>query len=85
MFETDAEITAFSDDALQISGTLKNGGVEYACRMQAWAINGTISADETGLFVTGADDVTVLLSAATNYRGGNPHQIVNNFEPSLIH
>ncbi|MCE5279178.1 MAG: glycoside hydrolase family 95 protein [Planctomycetaceae bacterium] len=62
-----------ADDQLLMSGQLDNGvdgkGLRYAARLRALSGAGTVHADETGLHVRGADDVVLLVTAATDYRG----------------
>jgi alpha-L-fucosidase 2 len=52
----------------QLEGT----GVKFQAALRAQATGGTISVDGNQLSVTKADALTILLVAATKYRGGDP-------------
>ena len=58
---------------LLITGTLNDGkggrGVTYASRLRAIARGGSVRAEGNRLFVEDADEVTLYLTAATDYRG----------------
>jgi alpha-L-fucosidase 2 len=68
-FETKAE----TSDNLVMTGQLENGvdgkGVKYAARLRAMNKGGTVSIQDNTLSVSNADEVLLLLTAATNYRG----------------
>ena len=67
------ETRAVSANELLITGTLNDGlggkGVTYAARLRVIATGGNVRAEGNKLAVTGADEVLVLLAAATDYRG----------------
>src|SRR5699024_6089058 len=50
-------------------------GVRYLARLKIAAEGGKVSSTDSTLSVSSADEVTLLLAAATDYRGGNPGQI----------
>lgn len=80
-FETKCE-----DNQLVMYGSLINGqgrdGVEYMTRLQALNKNGKVTCTDSCLTVQGADEVTLLLSAATDYVmqypefSGRPYQAI---------
>jgi len=67
-------VTANGPDELVMSGRLNDGlggdRVGYMARLKAVAQNGSVSTDGGALRVTGADAVTLLISAATDLKGG---------------
>ena len=67
-----AEVTAVGDKQLLMQGQLWNGeafeGMKYAARLAVLPGNGKIRPDGDGLLVADASDVTLLVSAATDYR-----------------
>ncbi len=60
-------------DGLVMSGRLSNGlgaeGLAYAARLKASAIGGTVSTDDSGVHVRGADEVVLIIGAGTDYAG----------------
>ena len=64
---------AVGDKELLMTGTLDDGrggqGVSYAARLRAVTRGGTVRSDGNTLVVDRADDVVLLLAAATNFRG----------------
>lgn len=66
-FQTSAET-----DHLLMTGKLSDGkggdGLSYATRLKALNKGGKITYDNDGLFVLGADEVVLLLTASTNYK-----------------
>jgi len=65
--------TAVGASELLMTGTLNDGrggqGVTYAARLRAVASGGSVKPEGDSLVVTGADEVVLLLAAATDYRG----------------
>ena len=69
-----AEVSSEGTD-LVMRGQLWDGkGMKYVVRLRAVAENGTVQADAGGLRVSGADAVTFLVAAGTNYRGRDPEK-----------
>ena len=68
-----ATVTANGSDELVMSGRMSDGlggdRVSYMARLKAIADKGTVTTEEGVLRVTGADSVTLLISAATDLRG----------------
>lgn len=64
---------ASSPNELLMTGTLNDGrggqGVSYAARLRVLAKGGRVTAEENRLVIEAADDVLLLLTAATDYRG----------------
>lgn len=69
--EQNAICAAASDDShsLVLSGRISEKGIFFAARLSALASGGTISRADGRLIVTGADAVTLYISAATSYPG----------------
>ena len=65
--------TASGPRELLLTGSLNDGlggkGVTYATRLRVLARGGTVAADGDTLRVTAADEVVLLLAAATDFRG----------------
>ena len=63
--------TVSKDNQLIMQGTLTNGkggdGLEYMTRLSALNKNGTVSYNDSTIIVKNADEVTLLLSASTDY------------------
>lgn len=66
-----ATIVPVGRDQLLMHGQLWNGeawdGMKYAARLKAVADGGTVAASTNGLVITGANAVTLLLTADTDY------------------
>jgi alpha-L-fucosidase 2 len=66
------ETQAAGDGQLLMHGQLWNGegfdGMKYAARLAVKSTDGTVSATETGLVISGATEATLLITAATDYR-----------------
>jgi alpha-L-fucosidase 2 len=62
-----------AENELLMTGTLNDGrggrGVTYAARLRARVSGGSVKAEGNSLVVSGADEVLLLLAAATDYRG----------------
>lgn len=80
-----AELVTVGDSQLLMRGQLWNGGahggMKFASRLTVLATAGDIKADGGGLLVSNATEVTLLLTAATDYRmqlpdwrNGDPEQ-----------
>ena len=67
------ETTAPADNELLMTGTLDDGrggrGVSYAARLRAVVRGGSVKADGKTLVVDKADEVVLLLAAATDFQG----------------
>ncbi|MCP5523689.1 MAG: glycoside hydrolase N-terminal domain-containing protein [Verrucomicrobiales bacterium] len=67
------ETRAAADNELLMTGTLNDGrggtGVNYAARLRAKVKGGSVKAVDNTLVVESADEVLLLLSAATDYHG----------------
>jgi len=67
------ETKATTANELLMTGTLNDGrggkGVTYAARLRAQARGGSVKAEDNTLFVSNADEVLLLLAAATDYKG----------------
>ena len=71
----DATTTA-AGNALLLQGRASHDGtqlgVRFEARLQAHSEGGSVRADGTSLLITDADAVTLILAAATDYRGRQP-------------
>src|SRR5699024_12382501 len=52
-------------------------GVHYTARLKLDQNGGTVSRTDSTLQVSGADEVTILLAAATDYQSGAPDDITH--------
>ncbi len=68
--------TVSAKDHLLMTGVLDNGkggsGMEYAVRLKAFAKGGQVNCEGAKLTVKNADEVTLFLTAATNYKLSYP-------------
>ncbi|MBM4089248.1 MAG: glycoside hydrolase family 95 protein, partial [Planctomycetes bacterium] len=68
-----SETTASADNELLMTGTLDDGrggtGVSYAARLRALVRGGTVKTDGNALVVEHADEVVLLVAAATDFKG----------------
>ena len=64
-------LTRAENEHLLMTGTLKNGkggeGLKYAARLKALSVGGEIAYKDSMLIVQNADEVTLIITAATNY------------------
>lgn len=67
-----ATVAPAGRDQLLLRGRMFDGanwtGMKFAARLQALSTGGAVTADTNGIQVAGADAVTLLLAAATDYR-----------------
>lgn len=68
-----SQVTAEGTDELLLAGQLNNGtdgkGMKYAARLRVLKRGGSVTSADNALRVTGADEVVLLLTAATDYQG----------------
>lgn len=68
-----ATVAADGSNGLLMVGRLNNGtdgkGMKYAARLRAVTRGGQVQVEDKSLRVSGADEVTLLLTAATDYQG----------------
>lgn len=73
-----AEASSPSSDTLELQGQADRGkptaGVAFVGRLRALTEGGTVASRDGRLRVERADAVTLLVAAATNYRGGDPRE-----------
>ncbi|MES2461925.1 MAG: glycoside hydrolase family 95 protein, partial [Armatimonadota bacterium] len=72
---------ALGTDSLIMRGQLPRStgdddGMRFAARLRVLAKGGTVTAENQRIQVTGADSVTILLAAGTDYRDGAFEQII---------
>jgi len=74
-----AAVTALDDRTLELRGQADAGkptaGVKFAARLVVRLDGGRCTREGTTLQVRGANRVTLLLNAGTNYRGGDPESL----------
>ncbi len=77
--EIDASSQAVADDCIVLNGQIDKGketeSYRYETRLKVIRQGGSITKAGKTLKVKNADSVTILLAAATSYRGGNPSAI----------
>ena len=74
----DFAVESLGADALKMTGRIDSGsGVAYEVRLKAIAEGAVIGFEDGTLVVDGADEVTLLLAAATGYRDREPSEIVS--------
>jgi len=71
----DATVEPAGPDGLVLRGRAGRGGVRFEARLRARAEGGRVHADAEGLHVEGADAVTFLLAADTDYDGDDPSAV----------
>ncbi|MBP7554728.1 MAG: glycoside hydrolase family 95 protein [Chitinophagaceae bacterium] len=79
--------TTATADALEMKGVLNNGsggaGMQYAARLQAQHKGGSLLFRDGRVYVKGADEVILFLSAATDYLPVYPVYKGNNYQAQL--
>lgn len=70
--EADARVESLAPNRLAMRGQAAGGGVNFECHVEARAEGGRVGATTDGLTIEGANAVTLILVAATNYKGGEP-------------
>ncbi|SHK77952.1 alpha-L-fucosidase 2 [Anaerocolumna jejuensis DSM 15929] len=85
--EENFETSILPDMTLQMTGQLHDGkeghGVKYACHVRISAVGGKVFANSGRLCVTGADEATVYVTAATNMQGFLGRNIRDEIAASL--
>jgi len=75
---SDASVTVGRQDTIELTGQAtqdgEHAGVHFHALLKARAKGGRLMATEEGLRIEGADEVTMLMVAATDYRGENPEE-----------
>lgn len=78
---------ADEDHGLLMAGQLNNGtdghGVQFASRLRALNHGGSVLTSGNTLLVTNADEVTLFITAATDYRGFAGRQLTNPVAATL--
>ena len=70
-----AIVEMVGDSKIKMYGQLRNDGVIYETQLQVLTTGGTAKASNKGIQIEQADEATLLLVAATNYRGGDPRRM----------
>jgi alpha-L-fucosidase 2 len=63
-----ASFSLRSADQVSMAGRVQNGAIRFETRLRISAEKGAVKADGDGIRVEGADAVTLILSAATNFK-----------------
>ena len=66
--EADAKAETSEPNGIVLRGEAVNGGVIFECRLEVRAEGGLVKSTAEGLSVEGANAVTLLLTAGTNYK-----------------
>ena len=66
--EADAKVESAAPNQIVLRGKAADGGVIFECRLEARNEGGQVQATPEGLSIQGANAVTLLLTAGTNYR-----------------
>src|SRR5699024_5798218 len=69
------KITVSDNQILMRQQVGDDAGVRYTARLQVMPEGGRLISTDSTLSVSEADGVTILLAAATSYRGGNPDRV----------
>jgi alpha-L-fucosidase 2 len=79
------EVSVTGDDQLLLNGHAwerlhSDGrqGAKFQCRARVIAAAGSVHAEECRIMVRGADAITLLIAAASDFRGGDPEQECTN-------
>jgi len=64
--------TEYAAGEIAMRGKAANEGVAFECHIAPRVVGGKAEATPDGWRITGADSVTLLLAAATNYKGKDP-------------
>ena len=70
----DAAVEVAGPDRIVMSGQAAGEGVTFEAQLKILPEGGRVRAGDTALHVEGADAATILISAATSYHGGDPHE-----------
>ncbi len=71
----DATTKALAPDRIVMAGQAARGGVKFEAQLRVIPEGGILSAADGGLKVQNADAATLLVVAATSYRGDDPHAV----------
>jgi alpha-L-fucosidase 2 len=78
-------LVRYSKDEIILTEHINGGrGVNVVARIRVIANKGKVSFSDSALSVSKSDDVTVLISAATDYWKGNPLEITNKVMASAV-
>jgi len=79
----EADGTRKFDEPVLYADQVDGKGTFYESRLRAIADEGSVTADENGLHVTGANAVTLILSAATSFNGMGASPSREGVDPSI--
>ncbi len=80
-----AIVEMVGDSKIKMYGQLRNDGVIYETQLQVLTTGGTAKASSKGIQIEQADEATLLLVAATNYRGGDPRRMCFDMLGQALH
>ncbi len=75
--EANAQVEYSAPNRIAMRGKADNEGVDFACHVEVRTQGGRAGAAADGLSVEGADSATLILTAATSYKGGQPGPACN--------
>lgn len=70
----DATVDIVGDDQIKMYGQLNNDGVVYESQVKILQTGGSRLASSERIAISDADQVVILIAAATNYRGTDPRR-----------
>jgi len=74
--ERDAEVLVIEPDRILMRGHVNGGdGVRFEAQLRLMHEGGDLKTTDEGLRLERADSATILLAAATDYRGDDPHEL----------
>lgn len=82
--DTKTNTTTVEGDTITLKGTLNDNGMKYESQFKVIAENGQITPETESVRVDGADSVTIIMAAGTDYKneyptykGDDPHEAVS--------
>jgi alpha-L-fucosidase 2 len=68
--------TSIANDSIGLTGEVEEGGVRFASRLAIACTGGSCVAGDDRVRVDGADDATLFLAVASDYRQENPAEVI---------
>lgn len=68
--------TSISNDSIGMAGDVEEGGVRFASRLAVATKGGSCVASDYGVRVDGADEATLFLAVASDYRHEKPPEVI---------
>ena len=77
-------VSTFENKILKVSGELTDNGLRWAAEIKVINNGGTVSFDNGTVTVDGADDVTVLITMATDYEFSKEKGYRTGIDPMTV-